>query len=144
MYDTIVVGTDGSATAAKAVAHAAALAALTHAHLHIAMAKPSIPMLVAPDMFIATAEWGTATEQVTRTALEAAATLATAAGIEATTHQLAGDPADALLSLCDDLDAGLLVIGSRGMHGARRFLLGSVSSRCAHHADRSVLIVHTD
>lgn len=144
MYDTIVVGTDGSATAAKAVEHAATLAVLTEAHLHIAMATPSIPMLVAPDMVIATAEWGTATEQVTRAALEAAAEIATAAGSEATTHQLAGDPADALLSLCDDLDADLLVVGSRGMHGARRFLLGSVSSRCAHHADRSVLIVHTD
>lgn len=144
MYDTIVVGTDGSATAAKAVEHAATLAVLTEAHLHIAMASPSIPMLVAPDMVIATAEWGTATEQVTRAALEAAAEIATAAGAEATTHQLAGDPADALLSLCDDLDADLLVVGSRGMHGARRFLLGSVSSRCAHHADRSVLIVHTD
>lgn len=144
MYDTIVVGTDGSATAAKAVEHAATLAVLTEAHLHIAMATPSIPMLVAPDMVIATAEWGTATEQATRAALEAAAEIATAAGAEATTHQLAGDPADALLSLCDDLDADLLVVGSRGMHGARRFLLGSVSSRCAHHADRSVLIVHTD
>jgi len=144
MYDTIVVGTDGSATAARAVEHASALAALTNAHLHIAMATPSIPMLVAPDMVIATAEWGTATEQATRTALRSAATLADSAGIEATTHQLAGDPADALLSLCDDLDADLLVVGSRGIHGARRFLLGSVSSRCAHHADRSVLIVHTD
>ena len=144
MYDTIVVGTDGSATAARAVEHAATLAVLTGAHLHIAMAAPAIPMLVAPDMVIATAEWGTATEQVTRVALESAAEIATAAGAEATTHQLAGDPADALLSLCDDLDADLLVVGSRGIHGARRFLLGSVSSRCAHHADRSVLIVHTD
>jgi len=144
MYDTIVVGTDGSTTAAKAVEHAAALAALANAELHIAMATPSIPILVAPDMVIATAEWGMATEQATGRALEAAAEIAAAAGIEAATHQLAGDPADALLSLCDDLGADLLVVGSRGIHGARRFLLGSVSSRCAHHADRSVLIVHTD
>jgi nucleotide-binding universal stress UspA family protein len=41
------------------------------------------------------------------------------------------------------VNADLLVIGNRGMHGARRFLLGSVSSRCAHHADCSVLIVQT-
>ena len=144
MYHTIVVGTDGSATADKAVAHAAALAALTHAHLHVAMATPAIPMLAAPDMVIATPEWATATEQATRDALSKSAEIATQAGVEVTTHQLAGDPADALLTLCENVGADLLVIGSRGMHGARRFLLGSVSSRCAHHADRSVLIVHTD
>lgn len=144
MYDTIVVGTDGSATAGSAVEHAAALAVISGAHLHVAMATPAIPLLVAPDMMVATAEWSTATEQATRAALEAGAEIAEAAGAEVTTHQLSGDPADALLSLCDELDADLLVVGSRGMHGARRFLLGSVSSRCAHHADRSVLIVHTD
>jgi nucleotide-binding universal stress UspA family protein len=56
---------------------------------------------------------------------------------------LQGDPADALLTLCEDLDADLLVIGNRGMRGAKRFLLGSVSNRCAHHAPCSILIVHT-
>jgi nucleotide-binding universal stress UspA family protein len=144
MYHTIVVGTDGSTTAAKAVEHAAQLASTVGAQLHIAMATPSVPMLAAPDMVVATAEWSTATNQATRTALESAGAAATAAGAQTTTHQLAGDPADALLSLCEELGADLLVVGSRGMHGARRFLLGSVSSRCAHHADRSVLIVHTD
>lgn len=143
MYETIVVGTDGSAGATKAVQHAASLAAVTGAHLHIAMATPSIPAIVAPDMLIASADWTNATDQATRAALEAGAETANAAGATVTTHQLSGDPADALLSLCDEVGADLLVIGSRGMQGARRFLLGSVSSRCAHHADRSVLIVHT-
>lgn len=144
MYSTIVVGTDGSAGATKAVEHAASLAAATGAHLHVAMATPSIPVIVSPDMMTATAEWSAASDQATRAALEVAGESAGAAGATVTTHQLSGDPADALLSLCDDVGADLLVIGSRGMHGARRFLLGSVSSRCAHHADRSVLIVHTD
>jgi nucleotide-binding universal stress UspA family protein len=145
MYEKIVVGTDGSASATKAVEHAASLAAVTGAQLHIAMARPSIPALVAPDMMIASAEWTSATDQATQAALQSAADAAAAAGAgSTTTHQLSGDPADALLSLCDDIEADLLVIGSRGMQGARRFLLGSVSSRCAHHANRSVLIVHTD
>jgi nucleotide-binding universal stress UspA family protein len=108
------------------------------------MVTPSIPVVVAPDMLIASAEWTDATNQATLTALDGAAEIARNAGVEVSTHQLAGDPADALLGLCDDIDADLLVIGSRGMQGARRFFLGSVSSRCAHHANRSVLIVHTD
>jgi nucleotide-binding universal stress UspA family protein len=143
MYTTIVVGTDGSATSAKAVSHAASLAALTGAHLHIAMVAPRIPVLVAPDMVVASNEWGEASEESTRMGLDAAATIAADAGADATTHALAGDPADALLSLCEQVDADLLVIGNRGMQGARRFLLGSVSSRCAHHAVCSVLIVQT-
>ncbi|HYN31689.1 MAG TPA: universal stress protein [Ilumatobacteraceae bacterium] len=143
MYTSIVVGTDGSPTAGQAVSHAASLAALTGAHLHIAMVAPRIPVLVAPDMVIASNEWGAASEQSTRLSLEAAAASAAEVGAEVTTHALGGDPADALLSLCEQVDADLLVVGSRGMQGARRFLLGSVSSRCAHHAGCSVLIVQT-
>jgi nucleotide-binding universal stress UspA family protein len=108
------------------------------------MVTPSVPMMVAPDMIVATAEWSTATGQATEAGLESASKIATTAGTQAVAHQLSGDPADALLSLCEELHADLLVVGSRGIHGARRFLLGSVSSRCVHHADRSILIVHTD
>lgn len=143
MYTTIVVGTDGSSSAATAVQHAAELAALSGADLHIAMAAPRIPVLVAPDMVVASNEWGEASEQSTQLALDAAAVIAEEAGCTATTHAVGGDPADALLSLCEQVDADLLVVGNRGMQGARRFLLGSVSSRCAHHAVCSVLIVQT-
>ncbi|HSM64663.1 MAG TPA: universal stress protein [Ilumatobacteraceae bacterium] len=143
MYASIVVGTDGSSTAEKAVAHAAQLAALSGAHLHIATVAPRIPVLVAPDMVVASAEWNEASDQSTQLALAGAAQIAERAGAAATTHALGGEPADALLSLCDEVDADLLVVGNRGMQGARRFLLGSVSSRCAHHADCSVLIVQT-
>lgn len=143
MYASIVVGTDGSTTAEKAVSHAARLAAMSGAHLHIATVAPRIPVLVAPDMVVASAEWNAATEQSTQLALTGAAEIAESAGATATTHALGGEPADALLGLCDDVDADLLVVGNRGMQGARRFLLGSVSSRCAHHADCSVLIVQT-
>jgi nucleotide-binding universal stress UspA family protein len=50
-----------------------------------------------------------------------------------------GDPAETLCEQADDAD--LLVVGSRG-HGAfAELLLGSVSSKCAHHCHRPVLIV---
>ncbi len=143
MYDTIVVGTDGSPTATKAVEHAASLAALAGATLHVAMAAPSMPVLATPDMMVATDEWAKASGEATRLALQGAAEIATSAGAAVETHALDGDAADALLSLCDRVDADLLVLGNRGMHGARRFFLGSVSSRCAHHAETSVLIVDT-
>ena len=144
MYASIVVGTDGSTGAGKAVTHAATLAAQTGAHLHIGSAAPTMPIVATPYAVVPMDDWRQASEQAVRSALERGAALAEQAGATVTTHALGGDPADALLSLCEEVDADLLVLGNRGMHGARRFFLGSVSSRCAHHADRSVLIVHTE
>lgn len=59
-------------------------------------------------------------------------------------HSIArlGEPADALLAVAEELDADLLVIGNRGMSGVRRYLLGNVADRVAHHAPCSVHIVH--
>jgi nucleotide-binding universal stress UspA family protein len=143
MYTTIVVGTDGTATAQRAVDEAVALAKLSGAQLHIAMAAPSMPILASPEYSMAAAPFIDASEQSTRSVLAEAAAVAEADGVEVTTHMMNGDPADGLLSLCDSTHADLLVVGNRGMQGARRFFLGSVSSRCAHHADCSILIVHT-
>jgi nucleotide-binding universal stress UspA family protein len=62
-----------------------------------------------------------------------------------TVHSVArlGEPADALLAVAEELDADLLVIGNRGISGVRRYLLGNVADRVAHHAPCSVHIVHT-
>jgi nucleotide-binding universal stress UspA family protein len=54
-----------------------------------------------------------------------------------------GDPADAIIDAAEEEGADLIVVGNRGMQGAKRFLLGSVPNRVAHHAPCSVLIVHT-
>ena len=57
-------------------------------------------------------------------------------------HSTSGDPASAILDLADDVDADLIVVGSRGHGRTLRFLRGSVSTKVMHHADRNVLIVH--
>jgi nucleotide-binding universal stress UspA family protein len=57
-------------------------------------------------------------------------------------HVLTGDPADVLLMVADDIKADLIVVGNKGMHGARR-ILGSVPNSVAHGAGCSVLIVDT-
>jgi nucleotide-binding universal stress UspA family protein len=54
-----------------------------------------------------------------------------------------GDPADAILDVAEEREADLIVIGHKGMTGARRFLLGSVPNKVSHHAPCSVLIVRT-
>jgi len=58
-------------------------------------------------------------------------------------HPTSGDPCDALIAVAQDVDADLIVVGSRGMTGVKRFVLGSVPNKIAHHAPCSVLIVDT-
>jgi nucleotide-binding universal stress UspA family protein len=54
-----------------------------------------------------------------------------------------GDPAAALIDTAEDTLADVIVVGSKGMTGASRFVLGSVPNKVSHHAPCDVLIVHT-
>ena len=54
-----------------------------------------------------------------------------------------GDAADAILDVAEEQAADLIVVGNKGMTGAKRFLLGSVPNKVSHHAPCSVLIVRT-
>ncbi|HEY3186960.1 MAG TPA: universal stress protein, partial [Solirubrobacteraceae bacterium] len=77
------------------------------------------------------------------------ATLAEAAkmvekqGVEVETYARQGDPADAILDVAEEENADLIVVGNKGMTGARRFLLGSVPNKVSHHAPCNVMIVRT-
>ena len=65
------------------------------------------------------------------------------AGRQRAIHAREGDPADAILDVAEELGADLIVVGNKGMSGAKRFLLGSVPNKVSHHAPCSVLIVRT-
>ena len=56
---------------------------------------------------------------------------------------MAGDAADALIRVATNARADLIVVGNRGMAGARRFVLGSVPNKVSHHCPSSLLIVDT-
>lgn len=58
------------------------------------------------------------------------------------THAVPGDPADVVLMVAEEVRADLIIIGNRGMGGARR-VLGSVPNSIAHGAQCSVLVVDT-
>jgi nucleotide-binding universal stress UspA family protein len=64
-------------------------------------------------------------------------------GVGMKAHTVTGDPADALLEIAEQEKAGLIVVGSRGMHGVTR-VLGSVPNKVSHRARCNVLIVSTD
>jgi nucleotide-binding universal stress UspA family protein len=116
MYERIVVGTDLSKTARVATDRAAGLARRLGAELYLVHAGR---------------DPGDAFEKL-------------AADYGGTTVVVPGNPAEVLLSETERLDADLLVVGSVGMSGARRFLLGSVPNKISHHAGTDLLIVKTD
>ena len=58
-------------------------------------------------------------------------------------HARQGDPADAIIDVAEQNRSDLIVVGNKGMTGAKRFFLGAVPNKISHHAPCSVLIVRT-
>ncbi len=149
MFKNIVVGTDGSDSAAIAVHQAAALARTCGGTLHIVHAFSPVSITAAafsagsggPIIEIDRLNESIATGGATVCAEAAAA--AAAEGTSVQTHNEAGDPTDVLIRAVRDVGADLLVVGNRGMTGLKRFMLGSVPNKIAHHAPCSLLIVDT-
>jgi nucleotide-binding universal stress UspA family protein len=146
MFRSIVVGTDGSDTAAQAVTHAVELARSLGATLEIVSAfEPVAAQRLRHERIDAPEDlqWAINPRQEVDATLEAASKIAADAGVSATTYARQGDPADAIIDVAEERDADLIIVGNKGMTGARRFLLGSVPNRISHHAPCSVLIIRT-
>ena len=146
MFDRIVVGTDGSATAAEAVKEAVELAKVAKARLEIVSAYEPIPQ----DRLKQEVEGipGDVAQVVNpredvQLVLDKAAGEAKKAKVDVVTHPREGDPADAILDVAEENNADLVIVGNKGMTGARRFLLGSVPNKISHHAPCDVWIVKT-
>jgi nucleotide-binding universal stress UspA family protein len=143
VYETIVVGTDGSDTATTALRRAAELARLCGGTLHIVSAfRPvSVNKLQAqrrglPEEF----RWALSADAELQATLHAARRVATEAGVKAETVGQVGDPVDVILATAEELRADLIVIGSKGIE---RRILGSVPNSITHDAECDVLVVHT-
>ena len=146
MFKRIVVGTDGSETAAEAVRQASELARMTGATLSLVSAyQPASGRRVQAEQAGAPADvqYEIGPREDVNLVLDAAAADAKKTGIEVQTHPVEADPADAILNVAEETKADLIVVGNKGMTGARRYLLGSVPNNVSHHAPCSVLIVRT-
>ena len=146
MFRAIVVGTDGSETATKAVEAAIDVARRHEARVHVVSAfvpvagerlreeAPQAPPDVA---------WAVNPREDVDATLADAEGRVRDAGVEVRTYAREGAPADAILDVAEEIGADLVVVGNKGLTGARRFLLGSVPNKVSHHAPCSVLIVRT-
>ena len=146
MFDRIVVGTDGSETAARAVQTAVELAKMSRAKLEIVSAYEPIPQSRLKDEgegISGDVSHVINPREDVELVLAKAAAVAKKAKVDVITHPREGEPADAILDVAEENKADLIMVGNKGMTGARRFLLGSVPNKISHHSPCDVWIVHT-
>jgi nucleotide-binding universal stress UspA family protein len=146
MFRSIVVGTDGSETAQKAVQEAIELAKAVGASIELVSAYEPVPNArlrqearETPDDI----QWMVNPREEVDSTLSEACDAVREAGVDVKTYAREGDPADAILDVAEEKGADLIVVGNKGMTGAKRFLLGSVPNKVSHHAPCSVLIIRT-
>ena len=146
MFSSIVVGTDGSETANEAVRQATELAKAVGGKINLVSAFEPVGnqrlreerQQVPDDM-----QWMVNEREDVEATLRAAAESIGEAGVDVETFSRQGDPADAILDVAEENGADLIVVGNKGMSGAKRFLLGSVPNKVSHHAPCSVMIIRT-
>ncbi len=145
MYTIVVVGTDGSPTADKAVQAAADIARSWGSELHVvtAVRAPKVSMASATGAPNIDTGMGQAVAEGTAQSVGENAVEQYGQGLKAEAHAAQGNPDDVILDAAAEVGADLIVVGSKGMRGARRYL-GSVPNSVAHRADCAVLIVKTD
>ena len=141
--ETIAVGTDGSATAAKAVEFAVDLADRYGARLVIISSyRPVSESRLRREQKDAPQElqWSINPAEDVEATLREVEELADQRGLKWTSEAREGDPADVLVDLAEKHGADVLVIGNKGM---QRRVLGSVPNSVSHKAKCSVMIVKT-
>jgi nucleotide-binding universal stress UspA family protein len=145
-YRHIVVGTDGSDSASEAVRHAARLAAVFDSELTVVTAFAADTGATARAREEAPEEvrWAINDAADAEERARAGRKIALDAGAEHvhTTVQ-PGDPAEVVIEAAELRRADVIVVGSKGMTSAKRFLIGSVPNRISHHAPCDVIIVRT-
>src|SRR3712207_6253109 len=132
----ILLATDGSEDADLAARAAIELSNRTASELHVVHVWHDVP--TAHFHSFVRAQLKQEAEKVLQKQLER---IEHSGGTVAMAHLREGRTIDEILDLSEELGVGLLIVGSRGLGGVGRFLLGSVSEGIVHHARRPVLVV---
>jgi nucleotide-binding universal stress UspA family protein len=148
----VVVAIDGSEEASRAVEAAVELCEKTGSELHVVHVGEDFYLTAATDLDLVARTWVAQEEyseseanfeQIAQKGLDAEVEKVEAVGGRVAQAHLRLGRADAeIVDLAEEIEAGLVVLGSRGLGGVKRALLGSVSSSVVKHAHCPVLVVH--
>ena len=142
IFRKIMVATDGSEPARRAVDSAIKFAKLSETRLYAVH-------VIAVGFYSITrsrdSEWEKAMkEQLTKEGKEATTYVENAgktANVEVESVILEGNPAEEIIDFAEKNDIDLIVMGTHGITGISRFLLGSVAENVIRHSGKAVLIV---
>jgi nucleotide-binding universal stress UspA family protein len=144
MGESIVVGTDGSDTAKRALEEAIRIASALDAEIHLVSAfEPLRGARIAGAPEGAAKVWAPLPDSQVEATLQEAAARVRLRNRPVEVHAVQGDPADALIDVASQVGASMIVVGNQGMHGAKRLSLGNVPNKVSHRARCNVLIVAT-
>ena len=142
----ILLATDSSEEATLAAKTAADIAQKTGSELYVVHARP-VPVYIDPatdrisDVQGAEETVKGEAQQLLDTQVEQ---IKAAGGTVAEAYVRLGRPAQEIVNLADNIGAGLIVMGSRGLGGIRRALMGSVSDSVVRHAHCPVMVVRKE
>jgi len=128
MFESIVVGTDGSETANEAVRQAAELAARLGARVHLVCVYEPVPSAQNAEGGIdarSESGWVLRPREVVDATLSAGAAVFAAAGVQVDLYAQRGDPADAILDVAEERAADLIIVGNRGRDLPPRAVCGA-------------------
>jgi nucleotide-binding universal stress UspA family protein len=146
----ILLALDGSKEANAAAQAAVEISNATGSELHIIYAvntEPRMPWM--PYLGPGTSDWWEeALREIRRTSRawvdQQAERIESEGAKVADVHLVFGKPDEVIVKVGEELEAGLIVTGSRGLGGVRRALMGSVSDSVVRHAHCPVLVVRVD
>jgi nucleotide-binding universal stress UspA family protein len=143
----ILLATDGSKEARLALTTAADMAQSTNSELHLAYVFPTAVQRPFPNPITARPrevlehELEEAMQQAQQFLDQQVARVKQEGVSVAEAHLVRGRPDREVVLLSEEIGAGLIIMGSRGLGGVRRALMGSVSDSVVRHAHCPVLIV---
>lgn len=142
-FERIIVGVDGSKRSRFIVEYLLSLPLPDLARITVVSAVPPLPIEAGagvPDAALLDSVLAPLEKEAGLVADEAAAPIERA-GFEVATMVLHGNPSHEIVKLAEAKRADLVVVGSRGLTGDSRFLLGSVSDGVVRYAPCAVLVV---
>jgi nucleotide-binding universal stress UspA family protein len=139
MFETVVIATDGSESAGRAVRMALDLADRFDAAVHALYVVDTGELRASPETVRADLE--DALEAAGGEALSVVESEADPAGCEVVTALREGDPIDEIVAYAHEVDADVVATGTRGRHGDHAFLLGSVAEAIVRRCPVPVLTV---
>jgi nucleotide-binding universal stress UspA family protein len=139
MFNVVVVGADDSPTARRAIEAAAEIVRMSGGVLHLVTA---FEIKTQSDSSLPSEFRNLGTDGEAEAALQSLSFVAKNLGVDPVLHLVAGDPSAAIVATADKVNADLIVVGNRGMKGARR-VLGSVPNSVMHGANCSVAVIDT-